>query len=49
MLREIGAVMFVLGSLFMLLSIWSLDKQNMFMFQLLTGPVFIYLGLQLLK
>ena len=50
MFREIGAVLFTLGVLFVVIGMWQPRvMNNMFLFQLLSGPVFIYLGLQLLK
>ena len=49
MLREIGAVLTILGLLFLVMGMWRVTKPNMFLFQVLFGPIFIYLGLQLLK
>jgi hypothetical protein len=49
MLREIGATLFTIGIIFLVMGMWKVGSNNMFMFQIISGPIFIYLGLQLLK
>ena len=49
MLREIGGIMLTFGLLSVLSGIWGVRSYNSFIALLILGPIFIYVGLQLLK
>jgi len=48
MLKEFGATLVTLG-LIMLIGAWRVKREDMFLLEIIFGPIFIYYGLQLLK
>lgn len=49
MFREVGILIFSIG-LIMFLSAWKVTKRyDIFLFEMIFGPLFIYYGLQLLN
>jgi hypothetical protein len=47
-MKELGATLLILGFLLMLAA-WGTKKDDMFLFEIIFGPILIYYGLKLLK
>jgi len=48
MMKELGAALVTLG-LILLVGGWGTKREDMFLLEIIFGPIFIYYGLQLLK
>ncbi|GEM_PF-2516771 len=48
MMKELGAALVTLGVI-LLVGAWGVKREDVFLLEIIFGPIFIYSGLQLLK
>jgi len=48
MLKGIGATLFVIGMSFLLFG-WSSNNEGAFLFEMISGPILVYAGFQMMK
>lgn len=49
MMKVVGSVLIIIGVIFTLFGAWSVTRIDLFLVEIVFGPIFIYTGLQLLK